>query len=118
MSLNHGQTAEPGEPRFSQRFSRRRGDLLDGGERRYQRSGVEEHFIHIAQHAGPSMIANLIHNLRGTGASVRQVAAVRNQVRSHTPQVRQYGLKCGSVSVNVGYHCNAHDATIKCTWQL
>ena len=35
------------------------------------------------------MIANLIHNLRGTGASVRQVAAVRNQVRSHTPQVRQ-----------------------------
>jgi hypothetical protein len=73
-----------------------------------QRLGPEKHFIHVAEHTWPAEIANAIHNLRGTRSSLRQIAAVENQVGRSLPQIRQDSLECGSVAVDVGYDCDAH----------
>jgi hypothetical protein len=73
-----------------------------------ERLGPEKHFIRIANHAWPAVIANAIYNLRGICSSVRQIAAMENQVGRCLPQVRQDCLKRGSVAVDVGYDCDAH----------
>ena len=118
MNLHARQAAQPGEPLFSQRFTGRRGHLLDRGEKGLQlrrlarklrqRLGPEKHFIRIADHALPAEIANAIHNLGGTRSAVSQIAAVEDQVGRGLPQIRQDCLKRGSVAVDVGYDCDAH----------
>ena len=118
MNLNARQAAQPREPLFSQRFTGRRRHLLDRGEKGLQlgrltrkllqRLGPRKHFIRIANHTLPAEIANAIHNLRGTCSSVSQIAAVEDQVGRGLPQIRQDGLKRGSVAVDVGYDCDAH----------
>jgi uncharacterized protein involved in exopolysaccharide biosynthesis len=60
-----------------------------------QRLGPEKHFIGIANHALPAEIANPIHDLRGTRSTVRQIAAVKDQVGRSLPQIRQDGLERG-----------------------
>ena len=96
----------------------RRGHLLDHSQQGLQvgrlarklrqRLGPEKHFIRIANHALPAEIANAVHNLHGTRSAVSQIAAVEDQVGRSLPQIRQDCLKGGSVAVDVGYDCDAH----------
>src|SRR5580700_1793086 len=71
---------------FSQRFAGCCCHFLDYGDNGFhvgrlirklsQRLGHKQHFVSIADHSLPAEIANAIHNLRGTGSTVGQVAAV------------------------------------------
>ena len=119
MNLHARQAAQPGDPLFSQRFdgvaaaispiaAKSGCSLGDCFANSHSDSGSKKHFIRIADHALPAEIANAVHNLRGTCAAVSQIAAVKDQVGRGLPQIRQNGLKRGSVAVDVGNDCDAH----------
>ncbi len=118
MNPDARQRTQPGEPLFSQRFTGGRRHLPDGGPQGLQfgrltgkfleRPGCGKHFVRIANHAWPAEIANLVHNLHVAGTSVRQIAAVKDQVRGGLPQILQNCLKGSPVAVDIGYHCDAH----------
>ena len=117
-NLSTRQAAQPDQPVFPEGFPSCGRHLCYHGEQglqlgrllreRAERIGRRKHFVCVANYTLPSKIANAIHNFRGTGPSVRQIAAVEDQIGRSLPQVRQNGLKRGSVAVDVGYHCNPH----------
>ena len=73
-----------------------------------QRFGRDQHFIRIAGHAWPAEIANTINNFHRACSAVGQIAAVEDQIGRGLPQVREHGLKCREVAVNVRYDCQPH----------
>src|SRR5260370_29928681 len=107
MNLNARQATQPGDPFFSERGAGRNPHLLNRCKKWLQlgrllgkfrqRLGAEKHFVRIANHALPAEVANVIHNLRGTCSSVREIAAMEDQVGSGLTQIRQDCLKRGSV---------------------
>lgn len=118
MNLDSRQAAQPCESLFAKGFAGCRSHLPDRCphglqlghliRKLHQRLGHPKHFIRIANHALPTEIANAIHNFGGTCSTVRQVAAVEDQVGRGLSQIRQDCLKRGSVSVDVRHDCDAH----------
>src|SRR5579872_1057139 len=70
--------------------------------------GQWQHFVHVAHHSLPAKIADAVHNLRWTSATVGQIAAVKNQVGRSLSQVGEDSFEGGQISMDVGYDGDAH----------
>jgi hypothetical protein len=109
MNLALRQTAQPVKSLFANGFARCGRHLGDHGEPELREAiGRNQHFVRIAKDARPSQVPNAIHNLGGAGSGVSQIATVEDQVGREFPQIREDGLKCGSVAVDVGYDRDPH----------
>jgi hypothetical protein len=47
----------------------------------FQRIRRDEHFVRVPHDAMPTEIADAIHNFARTGAVVREIASMKNQIR-------------------------------------
>src|SRR5207248_11339715 len=73
----------------------------------FKRCRIEKHFIGIANDAVPAEVADTVHNLRGTGTSAREIAAMKDEVGGGLRQVRQNRFERGEIVVDVGYYRDA-----------
>ena len=67
-----------------------------------------EHFIGVADDAGPAKITDLIDDFYWAGTAIGEIATVEHEIWRSFAEILQYGLKRGSISVNVRKNRDSH----------
>jgi hypothetical protein len=112
------QIAEPGHTFLTKDGAGGCGDLADRvpqggwgfrlGGKFFERCGAEEHFVGVAEDAGPTEVADAVEDFNGTGAAVGDVTCVQHEVGGLIAEVGQDRFEGGAVSVEVRKYGDAH----------
>ncbi len=99
------QGGQPREPRLAQLFASPLRHRIHLG---HHGSGAEQHLVGIPANPRPLEIANAVHDFAGAGTGIRQIPAMQNQIRGCVAKVRQHGLECRQIPVDIGNNRDAH----------